>query len=675
MRRGCFLLAAALIAFGCAKEEAGTLPSEPQITIWAGFDDGAETRSRLEADESVATVLWTKGDSFRCLYGFNGGSFYYTTFTTQDDGVTQAAFSTTSNSLSGEEFQCFYPVNTKVSNVNGERIFGMNLPVVQQAVAGGIAEGLNRAYAFSTHLTKTLDEPLRFYNIPSLVKFRLDGAVVPRVKEIKLSGPGSLAGDFVIHNVNGVPVEYPGIYFDGDVHSSDVVLQGDFQADTDYYIAIWPCQLSRFQMEFSDGAGRYTLKTSSKKVSFERSRVKDLGTIHLGDDFTSQDAGDYDPILYMSATEGSKPVTIAVIPEGFTAEQMPLFESLAKSGVDALFETEPYKTYRNRFNVYLLRVASRESGASITDGNGNVKTVVSTYFDARWGESSYGDMAANGPRVYEFVGKHCPDILNGTHTIQEVPVLMIINDTRYGGICYSSSSGQGYGMIPYTSGGEGLIWYYPDVTPSTNDPLPTPVTDEILQANYHRTTSEELAAMGQSRGDWRNILVHEFGGHCFGRLGDEYWPDGRLGYVSGAVPNQDWPVPYSLNLASNPASTPWASELLARRDELAAMNPLYGRIGAFQGGGNYLYGRWRSEMTSCMIDNRFYFSAWQRYLIVKRIFTLSGDQAAFSFDAWLAKDVPTDPVRDVAPTGSLGAKEHRSYRVVGQLPPPVLTED
>ena len=61
-----------------------------------------------------------------------------------------------------------------------------------------------------------------------------------------------------------------------------------------------------------------------------------------------------------------------------------------------------------------------------------------------------------------------------------------------------------------------------------------------------------------------------------------------------------------------------------------------------------MFGTWRSEKTSCMIDNRQYFSAWQRYLIVKRIFTLAGEESSFSFEKWLENDVTFDPVRDAA---------------------------
>lgn len=56
-------------------------------------------------------------------------------------------------------------------------------------------------------------------------------------------------------------------------------------------------------------------------------------------------------------------------------------------------------------------------------------------------------------------------------------------------------------------------------------------------------------------------------------------------------------------------------------------------VGEYEGG--FVYGKniWRSEQISCMIDNRPYFSAWQRYLIVKRIFSIIYG-SSYSFDPY-----------------------------------------
>ena len=697
MRKGFLFVAVVLLTAACAKEEV-TVSSLPEMhsskfgiseyltpaegglsVVRAGFETGdAETRSRLDlnADDTRAKVLWTAGDSFSAVFSDPSGLFgYRVEFTTQDDGGVDASFSTPWTLTDYKWFNCFYPTAPFSGNYDGYYIFGLDLPAEQTAVAGGIAEGLNRAFAYADQLTNDLQGSLKFRNLTSMIRFRLDGAVVSQVKEVTFVGSGVIAGDMIVRKSAGDSPEveeYPGLHYTQSY--SKIVLKGDFEAGKDYYIVLWPRQMNGFRMEFSDGNGSNTTKYSRKSVRFEASRIKDFGTISLGDEFDFVNDGTLDPVKYMSATEGTKPVTIAVIPEGFTKDELPEYENLAKSGINTLFDTEPYKTYRNRFNVYILKVPSRESGASITDGYGNVTTPVSTYFGARWGENSYGDMRADDTTVFEFVSEHCPDILDGTHTIKEVPVLMIINDERYGGICWSYSDGMGYALVPYSYKGEGICWSLPEDLATTDEPLPEPVTSEVMQQHSRKRTQADLDAVGGANyGDWRNSLVHEFGGHCFGRLGDEYWY--TVDYDSGSIGGHTWTVPMSLNVASDYSAVPWKADLLDRLDELTALDARYARIGRFQGaGGRVLFGRWRSEMISCMIDNRLYFSAWQRYLIAKRIFTLGGDAEIFNFNDWLAKDVTVDPVRDISSGSTPGVREHSTYRPAPPLPPPVLVE-
>ena len=108
-----------------------------------------------------------------------------------------------------------------------------------------------------------------------------------------------------------------------------------------------------------------------------------------------------------------------------------------------------------------------------------------------------------------------------------------------------------------------------------------------------------------------------------------------------------------------------------------ARNPDYSRIGIWHGGHASIYYRWRSEKTSCMIDNRPYFSAWQRILIVNRIFEKVG--ALFYQEDFLAKDVTTDPIRPVVDASPAEIARARSralmVREMPMLPPPVLHEE
>ena len=82
-----------------------------------------------------------------------------------------------------------------------------------------------------------------------------------------------------------------------------------------------------------------------------------------------------------------------------------------------------------------------------------------------------------------------------------------------------------------------------------------------------------------------------------------------------------------------------------------------------------MFGRWRSEKISCMIDNRYYFSTWQRMLIVKRIMTLSG--SSFDVNSFWEKDIPTDTVRYVISSKVMGEPPLRVLEMP-LLPPPVL---
>ncbi len=636
-----------------------TGPSTPR-SINAGISNGPQTLTTLQLGTNSAKVLWNSGDSFDAFF-LSGGSLYWSTFTTTEDGVGKAVFTGSDPGDEKAPFMCLYPSGaiTKFGKSGSDIILGTEFPQTQTAVPNGLASGLHKSAAYTT----SLSNDLVFYNIPTIIKFKLKGSIVPSISSITLSNSDcDLTGDIALHVVGGI-MEPSSVVFTSDKRYKNAILEGTFAQDNEYMFVVCPGgTMNGFTLKFEDGSGYYTTKISTVHVALTRSRIIDFGTINLGDAWEGHE-GDMSPILYKAATKGTKPVSIAVIPEGFVASEMSDYVALAQSGIDALFATEPFKSYSEYFNVWILRVASAQSGASITDGSGTITTPVACYFGSRWGETSYSDMKADDDLIFDFVTDKCPDIVSGTHTITEVPILMIINDTRYGGICWSYSNGKGYCMAPYSYGGSSLSWSYPST-------VSVSMVDD--SEGYRSVTSSERAALGTPNvGTWKNTLVHEFGGHCFSRLGDEYWYSNNKA-SSSTISSQTWPVPFSMNLSGSYTTTPWDA-FKAYIDGLASPDPHYSRIGKYQGGDVCMYGRWRNEEISCMIDNRFYFSAWQRYLIVKRILTLSGDVATLTFDSWLANDKSDDPNRDSggSPTQGLGVLK---VYPVGLLPPPQLVE-
>ena len=642
--------------------------SEPAVhTIRAGFaETDPDTRSRLEFGESAARVLWSRGDAFK-MYRMSDAGYSQTTYTTTDDGVECATFTASSSLKSDDSYTCIYPAAAYSVYRSADQDVKLRIPVppTQEAVPGGLAEGLNLAAAW----TSDKDADLSFSNLLSVVRFRLSGDV-SNLESVTFEAGKNVAGDATLFFQGGdlhfgflnsySAVTYP--------RSTSVTLTGPFTAGQDYCMALVPATLDGFKMFFRDTQGHVLTKTSTKSLTLGRSRTVDFGTIDLGGSWEDV------PVQYLKQTKGRKKNVVAVLADGFRAEELDLFESLAKDAVDYMFSVEPYKTYQEYFTVYLCRVASNESGAGITDESGKILTPVDNYFGSRWPEKSYSNMTADEQTVKSYLSSHIPEIVSGELAQKDVPAVLLINDDRYGGICHVYGTGWSYAQVPYQYAGQTIRWSFPSVQ-AVN------VQDD--SQGSRSTTNEEKDEMGRMVGDWRNTFLHEFGGHGYGRLADEYWSSKTVYTAPGAIASHTWTVSYALNVSGYYGRVPWKADLLDHLDEWTARNPDYGRIGIWHGGHTSLYYRWRSEKTSCMIDNRPYYSAWQRILIVRKIMEKTGE--TFDMDEFIAKDVTVDPIRPVVPaTASPEERSQILMRARSQallvpempmLPPPVLEDE
>ena len=318
------------------------------------------------------------------------------------------------------------------------------------------------------------------------------------------------------------------------------------------------------------------------------------------------------------------PVTLVFVGDGFTTSHMlenGYYDQCLNKAIRALMGTAPYATYSHYFNIYKIAAVSEEEGAD----NNSTGEMKNTFFNAQWSDN-YGDMSCDYDVVFDFVQRYCPDIQSGATDIDRVAIIVIVNDARYGGICWTWASGRSYCMCPVSFDGAPISW----------------------RGGYEGT--------GINTGDWTNTVVHEGGGHCFGKLLDEYSTYLQK-FPEDVITSHYWPVPVGWNLTEDTDSIPWQS---------FRGKPGYEKVRLYEGGSGYFYGIWRSELISCMIDNRFYFNASSRELIVKRIKSLAGE--SYSLEEFMSKDSDYDPTGKENRTVTAGA------RVMPPTAPPVLIQ-
>lgn len=140
------------------------------------------------------------------------------------------------------------------------------------------------------------------------------------------------------------------------------------------------------------------------------------------------------------------------------------FDTWADRAMEAIFAEEPYKTFRNRFDVYSVAVESTTE--SFTGG-----TALGCTFGS--GTRINGD----SEKVFEYARK-----VQGVDLTQSV-VVVILNSTRYAGTCWYWSDNSAIAYVPTT---------YNDVT------------------------------------EFSQTMRHEAGGHGFAKLLDEYYYSGTI---------------------------------------------------------------------------------------------------------------------------------------------------
>lgn len=309
-----------------------------------------------------------------------------------------------------------------------------------------------------------------------------------------------------------------------------------------------------------DRSGRlvyYQFGTDGSLTEFIESQLGD-GVTEL---YESADyAADGTVHTLQTATSGAG-IDIVLMGDGYSDRLIAdgTYASVMQRATEAFFSEDPYKSFRDCFNVYYVDVVSK-----------NERYTGETAFSTWYGSGTA--VGGNDAKVIEYARKVIPD-----SRMDDATVIVLMNRDYYAGTCY---------MYPPAGGDYG----------------------SGLSVSYFPVSSFETTFSG--------LVSHEAGGHGFGKLADEYYyasngtiPQSKIDeYISTAAYGW-W---RNGDFTSDPAAVKWSAFLNDGRYSAEG-------LGVYEGAFTYYYGAWRPTRNSIMNNNTGGFNAPSRYAIWYRI--------------------------------------------------------
>ncbi len=118
--------------------------------------------------------------------------------------------------------------------------------------------------------------------------------------------------------------------------------------------------------------------------------------------------------------DSRKAIDVAILAEGFTKDELPVFERYAQTAVNEILKHEPFKAHAQDFNFYMVESISQDSGVSVPRRKDWKRTAFSSHFD-----TFYSDRYLTSRSL-----KAIHDALLG---VPYEHIIIIANDPVYGG--------------------------------------------------------------------------------------------------------------------------------------------------------------------------------------------------------------------------------------------------
>ena len=400
--------------------------------------------------------------------------------------------------------------------------------------------------------------------------------------------------------------------FDIDGYEQDITMT--VTANMSYSIDSQPEWISKK----SDNSGVYTFTVSANTTSSSRSGeiiFKNVNnsfltvTVKQGiQTYTSSDYSQDGQVTKIHSATVGKGIDVVFVGDAFADKDQDLFNKYVKLGKEAFFTEEPFRSTKDRFNIY--RIGSVSKNGIITQEGGDTK------FSAQFGEGTA--ISGDNEAVFSFVQEKIPSV-NLTKTI----IFVIINKAKYAGTCHMYSNNQAVCYVP----------------------------------------------LCRDENDYAQTLRHEGCGHGFGKLADEYFytSQGTIPTKMIAQLKQWKGFAYgfheNVDLTSDSNTILWSKFISDSRYS--------GKVSVYEGGYTYPYGVYRPTDNSIMRYNTGGFNAPSREAIYKKIMKFSeGNAWTYDYETFVAFDAPARSAEAVTRAAAQCAAVDKANFI--PLAPPVM---
>lgn len=400
--------------------------------------------------------------------------------------------------------------------------------------------------------------------------------------------------------------------FDIDGYEQDITMT--VTANISYSIDSQPEWISKK----SDNSGVYTFTVSANTTSSSRSGeiiFKNVNnsfltvTVKQGiQTYTSSDYSQDGQVTRIHSATVGKGIDVVFVGDAFADKDQDLFNKYVELGKEAFFTEEPFRSTKDRFNIY--RIGSVSKNGIIAQEGGDTK------FSAQFGDGTY--ISGDHDAVFRFVQDKMPSV-----NLKKTIVFVIVNKAKYAGTCWMFSDNKAVCYVPLCR-------------------------DET---------------------DYAQTLRHEGCGHGFGKLADEYFYDSMGRIPDDKVTElKQWKVlSYgfyeNVDLTSDPNTIAWARFISDSRYS--------GKVDVYEGGYTYPYGVYRPTDNSIMRYNTGGFNAPSREAIYKKIMKFSeGNAWTYDYETFVAFDAPARSAEAVTRAAAQCAAVDKANFI--PLAPPVM---